>query len=327
MLPFNNYKSVVVALLVGVTAFVLNNVSTEAGDKPMNMKTSAPQVTNNTNALRVEYEWKSGATLGVGLQERHRTLVIDEKSSSVTYEQHRSESDAPGEAIGIFKMPLPATLTSEVMAVIHSLKPAELRPTKGGGPGVSLMTVRVQDKATHFEKKITSQDFELLSKLEPLIDKFQEIQGDVWQYPVSVLKASVQMIEESSYVVFELRLENVGIAPLVLANPLQIAHPTSDLQAIVQVAYFPEEQAGFTAPPLELKTLRLAPTQGAATADIVLDPKQVWSARTERWNPVHHNARYLAQGVYSNYNGNAYEKNIYRIRGAVFSVALEVTAK
>ena len=327
MLPFNNYKSVVAALLVGVTVFVLNNVSTEAGDKPMNMTSSAPQVTNNTNALRVEYEWKSGASLGVGLQERQRTLVIDEKSSSVTYEQHRSESDAPGEAIGIYLMPLHSTLIGEVIAVIHSLKLTELRPTTGGGPGVSLMTLRVQDKATHFEKNITSQDFELLSKLESLIDKFQGIQGDALQHPISVLKASVQMIEESSNVVFELKLENLGVAPLVLANPLQIARQTSDLQAIVQVAYFPEERAGFTAPPLEWKALHLVPPKGAATADIVLNPKQVWSARTERWNPAHHNARYLAQGVYSNYNGNAYDKDVYRIRGAVFSDALEVTAK
>lgn len=327
MLPLNNYKTVIVALLIGVTVFVLNNVSTEAGDKPMNMKSSASQVTNNTNALRVEYEWKSGATLGVGLQERQRMLVIDEKSSSVTYEQHRSESDAPGEAIGIYKMPLPATLISEVMAVIHSLKPAELRPTTGGGPGVSLMTLRVQDKSTHFEKNITSQDLELLSKLEPLIDKFQGIQGDVLQHPVSVLKASVQMIEESSHIVFELRLENIGNAPLVLANPLQITHQTSDLQAIVQIAYFPEERPGFTAPPLEWKALHLVPAKGAATADIVLNPKQVWSARTESWTPAQHNARHLAQGVYSNYNGNAHEKDIYRIRGAVFSDALEFTAK
>lgn len=328
MPPFNNYKSVVAALLVGATVLVLHSVSTEASDKPMNMKSSAPQVTGNTNALRIEYEWKSGPTLGVDLQERRRTLVIDEKSSTVTYEQHRSESDAPGEAIGIYKMSLPATLPNEVMAVLNLLNPQALRPTTGGGPGVSLMTLRVRDKATHFEKNVTSQDFELLSKFERLMDRFQGIQAAALQHPVSVLKASVQMIEEASQIFFELRFENIGISPLVLANPLQITHPTSDLQAIVQVAYFPEERPGFTAPPLEWETLHLVPPKGTAiSADIVLSSKQAWSARTERWNSAHRNARHLAQGVYSSYNGNAYENDIYRIRGAVFSDALEVTSK
>lgn len=328
MSPINMHKRIAAAVLVGLTVVIFDNISIEASDRTMNMKSATPQATPNSNMLRIEYEWKSGATLGAGLQERQRKLVIDERSNTVTYEQHRSESDSPGEAIGIYTMPLPPTLAGEVMTIVNALKPEALRPTTGGGPGVSLMTLRVHDKSNRFEKNVTSQDFELLSRLEPLIDKFQAAQMQILQHPVSVLKASVEMIAESAHVVFELRLENMGAAPLVLANPLRMAHGTPDRQAIMQVAYFPEEQPGFTAPPLEWKTLHLVAPKGAVTAaDIVLHAKQVWSARTEHWTPAHRNARHLAQGVYSSYNGNAYEKGIYRIRGAVFSDALEVTSK
>lgn len=321
-------KSIAAAVLVGLTVVIFDSVSIEASDRTMNMKSATPQVTPNSNMLRIEYEWKGGASLGADLQERQRKLVVDEQSNTVTYEQHRSESDTPGETIGIYKMPLPPTLTGEIMAIVNALKPEALRPTTEGGPGVSLMTLRVYNKSNRFEKNVTSRDFELLSRFEPLIDKFQATQLQILQHPVSVLKASVEMIAESAHVVFELRLENMGTAPLVLANPLRITHGTPDRQAIVQVAYFPEEQPGFTAPPLEWKTLHLVTPKGEATAaDIVLHAKQVWSARTEHWIPAHRNARHLAQGVFSSYDGNAYEKDIYRIRGAVFSDALEFTSK
>jgi hypothetical protein len=270
---------------------------------------------------------RGGPELGSNLQKRDSCLVLRSASRTISLEKHRSESDSEAEPIGLFEMKLDEPRLKKIAELIVSAPLGEKKTTEGGGPGVSILEFRLEGRDQRLVRTITSRDIPGIKELEPLITELNDLLFDLDEHPVAAIRASIQQMKDRGSEYFLLSIDNIGREPVVIGD-MRAVPPGDDNWAGAQIAAYPDEVAGVTSSPLEWKRLQLAPSQGNAAGQITLEPGKSISWPTEPWRFGQRGMRYLVQGVFSNYSGNASSPgSVYRVRGATFSKALEIRAE
>lgn len=265
-----------------------------------------------------------GPELGHGLHERQFCLELDSDMALARLEKHRSDSDAEGEPIGLFQKPLQTIEWQRIAELTTSGRLRDLPTGSQGGPGTSVLEFHVDAAEGVFTKTISSRDIPLLQKIDPLVNALNDLLLDMDEHPLASVRAAIHYETAAAERHFVLSLTNVGQQPVFVRDP---AGATSDDWAGVRFSPYPHEVPGVTAPPLNWSRLPVIPQRSSASAglDLRIEPGKTISWRTAPWKVAGKAARYLAQGVFSEYGGPAARDGVYRVRGATFSEAIEIT--
>lgn len=277
----------------------------------------------------LEYRLEGGRRLGEGVCERDSRLVVNSEDRAAFMEKHRSEGDEGGEPIGTFRLPLAGERLARLPALVRRVKLEEVPPPRGADLDTSLLTLAFRQGATAIEKQFISRDGETIDRLEPLLSELEAIEDELDAHPVAAVRLAVAPAPPGHGRRFELAVTNIGKTDVRLADPRALDHDERHHWAGVRIAELPEERPGFTSPPLQWSRILLMPALGepAGGGDLILKPGQKFAAPTLQWLPMHLGVACLAQGVLSNYTGHGETDGCYRIRGALFSEFLGITAR
>jgi len=272
-----------------------------------------------------EYSSVGGPELGQGIHERESHLRLNSADQSAFLEKHRSDSDAPGEAIGTFRARLPADAFARVRNLVTTTQLAQLKAPNRGGPGSSLITLRYEEGDTKIEKSFTSFDTGLIAQVQGLISEIVQILVVLNRSPERALQITVA--QSPSAPSFSFVATNIGTTEVCLTDPRSLPTGNIDVYAGIRWAEYPTERPGVTAPPLQWTFLGLARPEHVANSEspIVLKPGDAFTIPTEPWKNPSPGRRFLVQGRFSDYGGPTEVRDCYRIRGAVFSKIVEVT--
>ena len=318
---------VVTAIAITVSCFAVGGGAAKRtkGDRMVNESKSAGKT---TRAIDFEFRFTSvgGPLLGTDVRERQSLLKLDGISGTVLFEKHRSESDAEDEPIGLFHGALESLWFERLKSMADSLGLEKLPPSSGGGFGASLLTFEYRSDKQSYTKSITNFDSDQITTIEPLLTELYRMQAKLQDSAASAITTSVRHVNGGGSSAFVLTIRNTGRAPLYIADPrwLEI---DNDSWAGVRIAILPSEVPGVTSPPLKWDRLIIGRPQGdrPANTDLLIQPGGEMSFPTEPWKPNRQGVHHLVQGVFSNYTGDGSIKGVYRIRGAAFSKAIEVT--
>lgn len=273
---------------------------------------------------KLEYSSYGGRELGPGVHEREWVLKLDSTEGSAVLEKHRSDADRAGEAIGLFQGQLPAETFGMVLRLTQQVRLEELPPPAGGGPNVSLLTVKLQQGETRMEKSFTSRNVPALNQLRPLLEQLNGIHGGLTNSPVCAIRTVVAYEPRENR--FQWGVANIGKEPVSLGDPRYIARGEPEQWAGVRVAEFPVEVPGYTSPPLQWEQVRLAPAVQASGLALTVKAGENLTLPTAGWQG-RRGVRYIAQAVWSDYSGPREGSGGYRVRGAAFSESIEFTLK
>jgi hypothetical protein len=274
---------------------------------------------------KLEYSSHGGAELGQGVHEREWVLKLDSTEGSAFLEKHRSDADQEGEPIGIFQGQLPPETFGMLLQLTQQVRLAELPPAAGGGPNISLMTIKLEQGKTRLEKSFTGRDFAALNQLGPLLEELNGILGGLNNSPVSAIRPLVAYKPREYR--FEFAIANIGKEAACVGDPRFIVRGDAMQWAGVRVAEFPEERPGYTSPPLQWTQVRLAPAVQASGLPLVVKAGEKFALPTVVWRDARAGVRYIAQAVWSDYSGTREGPGCYRVRGAAFSESIEFSLK
>jgi hypothetical protein len=291
------------------------------------MTTDAPATSDRPSETPFLFEYSSigGPELGSGVHERESHLRLNSADHLALLEKHRSDSDAPGEAIGLFRAELPADTFLRIRDLVSKTRLAQLGPPARGGPGTSVITLKYKEGNNEIQKQFTSLDTGLIQQVEDLIFEVVQILVVLNRSPEQAVQVSVSRDPASPS--FSLKITNLGTKEVCFADPRYLPSGNQDRYAGVRWAEYPPEQPGMTAPPLQWSFVSLAPPlkeASSGTREIILGPGKSFEASTGLWKPTQQGKRYLVQGVLSDYVGPRDVDGCYRIRGAAFSKSIEI---
>lgn len=317
---------VVAAMAVAVSCFAIGGGAAR-GTKGDRMVDTNKSVGKTSQPIDFEFRFSSvgGPVLGTDVHERQSLLTLDGLSGTAFFEKHRSESDAEQEPIGLFQGALETSWLVGLQRLVDSLGLQNLAPSSGGGLGASLLTFTYRSSEQSYSKTITNFDGDQVTTIEPLLIELYKKQVTLHDSAVSAITASVNPSAGGSTSHFLLTIRNIGRAPVLIADPRWV-DSTADCWAGVRFAVLPTEVPGVTSPPLHWEHLMIEPSREDRpdNIDLLVPPGSEISFPTRVWRPERHGVSYLVQGVYSSYLGDGSFQGMYRIRGAVFSKAIEV---
>jgi hypothetical protein len=139
----------------------------------------------------LSYTSVGGPELAPGLQTRHTSLAINGEDRSVFLEQHRSESDEAGAPIGTFHMVADAEPLQKLLEYADRERLADLAPPTRGGPGTSVMTIRLEEGARRIEKTLTSGDIPQIRQLEYFLYQLNQIMTTAKRSPYQAVRVTL----------------------------------------------------------------------------------------------------------------------------------------
>lgn len=281
--------------------------------------------TASGQSYKLEYSAHGGPELGAGVHEREWSLKLDSADGSASLEKHRSDSDAAGEPVGLFRAQLPPEKFWSLFQLAHRVRLPELAPAGGGGMRSSLMTLKLEQGGARVEKAFSSGDIKALDQLEPLLEELNRIFGAMSNSPVAAIRTMVAYVPRERR--FDFVVANIGTEPVCVGDPRFIVPGNPKLWAGVRVAEMPYERPGYTSPPLQWAQVPLSKPVQASGVPIVIKAGEKFTAPTAIWSAARPGVRYIAQAVLSDYSGPREAPGCYRIRGAAFSEAIEFTLK
>jgi hypothetical protein len=277
---------------------------------------------------RVEYAIEGGPEMGPGIHEIETSLRIRLDTGEAFLEQHQPSSAEGGEPMGTFKGPLPAELLSHLRAALGDATLWSLPPSTAGGPGSSLIWVRMSSATGARELRVSSRDIDALGKIDPLLAILNDAVTETMAHPFQAVQFSVrsQLPIGGHAPTFAISVKNVGTETVALPD-LKVfggdveEHPDRDLS--VRVAAYPDERPGYTAPPLVWERLAFA-MPGVAPALSLLAPGQEAMREQIVWTPSHPGERHLAQAGFAFYGGPPVVEGHLVIKGRALSEAVEI---
>lgn len=268
-----------------------------------------------------------GPEVAPGVHEREICLTLNGRRLLSTLDKHRSESDAENEPIGRFEMALGAADMDRIWRLVDSVGLHNLSKSGGGQLGSTLFEIAVRKGETSYTRRIVSSDIITVNKTGPLLDELYRLAGETQKKPVSAVRLSVATEGDGER--FRVEVVNIGTNSVYITDPRSLGHSEDDDNwAGVRIAHLPVEVPGQTSPPLEWSRLFLdMPPDKAAPGLIRLDAGKQISWPTHKWEPDVKRVQYLVQGVFSSYASSDTATAYTLMRGAIFSAAIEVTAK
>lgn len=284
---------------------------------PKRMTTPSPR----GRTFTLLYTSEGGPELGAGLHERQTLLTIRSEDGSVFLEQHRSESDAAGAPIGTFRMVSEADPLEKLLEYADRERLENLAPPSGGGPGATVMEIRLEEGNRKIAKTLTSRDIPQIGQLEYFLYQLNQVMTAVRRTPYQAVR--VTLAPDTASRRFVVGIENIGTANVCLFDPRTIGHTTPERRTVVRFAELPEERPGVTSPPLRWTELPVQAAVSATPSMVTLKagerltvPSASWTARS--------GVRYLVQGIWSDYTAPGQAAGCYFVRGAAFSENLKI---
>lgn len=271
------------------------------------------------NTLDLKYRISGNGSAGNNLSVIESTLLISGKERSVQLEKRRSQGDQPGESIGLFRSNVTEELLIKLVNEIRNTNLDNIPEPINSSVNTSVLTLDIKDGEQEYNLALSGGSLNVLEYLETLLFQLDQLSHQLSSRPVAAIATGV-VFHQVPTPHFELLLKNIGSQKLYIGDPKLMAQDLDSHQwAGVMVAAYPEEVPGFTAPPLEWEYISLEVSEEEKDENLLIEAGQTISARTVPWNSYVKNSRYLAIGLYSNYEGEEKIDEIPRIRGAVFS--------
>jgi hypothetical protein len=276
---------------------------------------------------RIEYAIEGGPELGPDLHEIETSIRIDLATGMAFLEQHQPSSEQGGEPLGTFRAPLPPPLLTQLRTALAAVDLGALPPSTAGGPGSSLIRIKVVSKGSSREVQIPSRDIDALEKIDPLLSLLNDSVSATLEHPFQAIHLGVRYGGGTGSGGFTISIKNVGTERVALPDPQALggAHPENpDGDLSLGVALFPEERPGVTAPPLQWNGVVLRP--GATPANLVtLAPGEEVVRQPVAWTPAHRGQRHLAQAAFFFYGGPQVANGHLVVKGRALSEAIEIT--
>jgi hypothetical protein len=285
---------------------------------------------SDAGTYRIEYATEGGPELGPGLHETETSLRIDLAAGTAFFERRQPISTEGGDPVGTFSLSLSPEWRVRLHQLLDNLDMGSIPPGTAGGPGVSLIRLRVT-RARRTEASLSSRDIPTLERLEPVLSALDDLGAAVSEHPLQAIRLEVHPVgTPSEAAAFDVIATNVGREALVLVPPSAHAgaagFPLEVDWAGVQFAQYPEEKPGFTAPPLEWHQVT-AHAETPPGRGVVLAPGASLSLRSGAWAPAVHRERHLVQAIFSSYSPPPVLGERPVFRGRALSSALELTPK
>jgi hypothetical protein len=284
---------------------------------------------SDAGTYRIEYATEGGPELGPGLHETETSLRIDLATGTASFERRQPISTEGGDPVGTFSLALSAEWRTRLHHLIDNLDLQSIPPGTAGGPGVSVIRLRVT-RAQRAEASFSNRDIPTLERLEPVLSALDDLGATVAEHPLQAIRLEVRSVGTATEAAaFDVIATNVGRETLVLvppaAHPGGAGFPLEPDWAGVQYAHSPEEKPGFTAPPLEWHRV-IAQAQRSLGQTVVLAPGAALSLRSGPWTPTVRRERHLVQAIFSSYSPLSVLDGHPVFRGRALSAALEITA-
>jgi hypothetical protein len=282
------------------------------------------------NGARVEYAIEGGVEMAPGIHEIETSLRIRLDSGDAFLEQHQPSSEEGGEPLGTFKALLPAELLSRLRSALTDATLWSLPRSTAGGPGSSLIRIRMASDGVARELQVPSRDIDTLGKIDPLLAILNDAVTETMAHPFQAVRFSVRFQSPigAHSPAFAISVTNVGTETIAVPDVKLFggdAEEHSEGDLTLRVAAYPEERPGYTAPPLVWERVAFA-TPGAAPVLSLLAPGQEATREPIVWKPSHPGERHLAQAGFAFYGGPPAVEGHLVIKGRALSEAVEVTS-
>jgi hypothetical protein len=286
----------------------------------MSQTSDGPENQLSRQLFSLEFSAEGGPRLGADVSERQSVLRIHGNPPEATFEYHGSSDNTTGAAIGRFRVQMNDGDVARVNEASQRIAWNTLPAPSGGGPGTTVMTLRVRTGETQHAATYTSRDAATSTLLKPLLSELSAISAKVRNSPEAAVALRLSRAEGR----FVLTMVNVGRLPICFTAPDRLGVSVAKQWAGVQLAQIPIEQAGVTSPPLQWQRIALQSDPGASPI-VQLRAGESIRVVTAAWSPRERGAAYLAQAVVSNYVDAPAVPDCYPIRGVVTSTQLTVS--
>jgi hypothetical protein len=203
-----------------------------------------------------------------------------------------------GEPLGAFRMTLPPSLSARLRDEIGRSKLDQVPPATQGGPGTSVLRIRIARGSVNQEAAFSSGDIAIIESLQPMLTLFNEISGLVSSHPYRAIIASLRHRgTAAASLTFEIALKNVGTETVAIPGLISMSKATG-----------PDD----------------GERRRQADQPIILTPGAVVTCETRTWASPPGGGRHLAQAVFSSYGSDPGPTGVALIRGRALSEALEL---
>lgn len=147
-----------------------------------------------------------------GIHEIETSLRIRLDSGDAFLEQHQPSSEEGGEPLGTFRARLPAELLSRLRSASSDATPWSLPPSTVGGPGSSLIRIRMSSDGVGRELQVPSCDIDALGKIDILLEILNDALAETMAHPFQAVRFSVrvQPFIGGQSPTFAISVKNVG---------------------------------------------------------------------------------------------------------------------
>ncbi len=260
-----------------------------------------------------------GATSGNGVHEFDWTMEVDGRRGMVTLESFRSDSDAPGEPIGVFRQALPDGELREFLELARGANLGGPAPAMTEHPGYTSSQYLLDDGGRKSTVVVNNSDRVRGETLSGLRRRMVALFVSVLRYPERSVRLDLALARAGGGEFFALTVANHGTEKVCFGDPRSLGDGGRMSRGVVRMA----EYGGSGPLVLNWRHLPLTPPGPRDAPLVTLAPGAIWKAMAPLPGRTA-GTGYLAEFSWANYGGPAFEGDSYRLRGRMASPRLMI---
>lgn len=294
---------------------------------------ATPSTAAEPEAFTISFRSKGGPAVGATkLSTWESSFTATGPSGQAVVEVRRHFGDMQGQPIGRFSCVLPRAAADGLLAAAKSIDFASIPPSKDGGLASNIITIDFDHGGSTKSRKFNGRDASNVVPFSPLLDAITDTMARVRETPERTALTSVSApAAAGDPCKLTFKITNTGTKPVVITNPqtLDVANPGRF--AAVMISDVEHPAAGYSARGPIWERLALEPAAAGAPARFKLGAGESFECSTVEWKRPRKDKGYIAQAVFSDYEGAPPDADAtrkpdadeYLIKGCVFSKVIE----
>jgi hypothetical protein len=264
------------------------------------MVASAPQVSD----FHLQFTLASGVLRDSGLYQWTSVVTLPGRAAPrCSMLLTRNNGDMIGAPVGLFSDSLRSEDARRLVERLDGIAAANQAPAGNDGRPFKFR-INYEHSTLRISSDFNPQNVEFFQAMTPVIQDLQVVMSQLMDKPDRALVVSVDKGADSAgRVQFTMRLTNVGVADVIVADPRLTPPGAPGQRAFFKVAPSPVDAPGQMPIPPRWLPLGLEPArQGVADIGLLLKPRESVSILSIPWSAPR-SGEYVVQAVWEDYRG------------------------
>ncbi len=253
---------------------------------------------------RIQLTVKGGELFPGGLAQWMTDLIVQGgMPARCSLLMTRYNGDLIGRPVGLFSMPFQAMRLQRLVDQLMAVEPEKLPKGTSGDASASNLKLTFQNGSRNLTCAWNAADRRYRGAIAPAMDDLTALMTEVLTKPERAITVTAERTEEGGVSRLRLRLTNVGIGEVIVADPRLATPLTPEPRAYVQAAFLPPEVPGQMDLPPDWQRVSLeAAPAGLQDEGVIIPAKGSVTFLTRPWTPPT-SGEYVVQAVWQDYYG------------------------